>query len=253
MTTEDQVVALFAKANPVPSLDLLDPVEPFDVSHLVNRVERSSAMTDIKTEELKTEPSRRPRLALVLAVALVGLVALGILVTRDSPVASPESVANAYMEALANLDAEAASALFAPDGTAHYPGGYDLSQTPALFAWYRALNWESTRGECAEVSTGERGTLVDCSNVFENDWSRALGHAPIGGELQVLVSEGEIVTLVSGLDGDFGAIWDTFRIWIDQNHPVDYDLMYGGTGPLLDPASIALWEQYTEEFVASLE
>ena len=28
MITDDQVVAMFAKANPVPSLDLLDPIEP---------------------------------------------------------------------------------------------------------------------------------------------------------------------------------------------------------------------------------
>jgi hypothetical protein len=253
VTYEDQIVALFAKANPVPSLALLDPVEPFDVSHLANRSERSSAMTDIKTEELKTEPGRRPRLALALAVGLIGLIALGILVTRDSPVASPASVANAYMEALANLDAEAALALFAPDGTAAYPGGNDLSQTSALFDWYRATGWETTPGECTEISTGEGGTLVECPNEFEDAWGRALSHAPIGGEVQVLVSDSEIATLVLVLDEEYGGIWETFRIWIDENHPDDFDLMYAPNGPLLDDESIALWEQYTAEFVASLQ
>ncbi len=49
MTFEDQVVALFAKANPVPSLDLLDVVEPLDMGHLADLPERSSAVTEAST------------------------------------------------------------------------------------------------------------------------------------------------------------------------------------------------------------
>lgn len=90
MTNEDQIVALFAKANPVPSLDLLDPVEPLDIERLENLSERNSAMTDVKTDEMKPEgPGRRPRLALVLAIVVIAVVAVGILVNNDGEVVSP--------------------------------------------------------------------------------------------------------------------------------------------------------------------
>ena len=42
MTIEDQIAALFANANPVPSLDVFDPVEPLDIDRLERRPERSS-------------------------------------------------------------------------------------------------------------------------------------------------------------------------------------------------------------------
>ena len=90
MTNEDQVAALFAKANPVPSLDLLDPVEPLDMEHLAHLSARSSEMTDVKTDETKSEgPGRKPRLAIVVAMAVVAIAAVGILVSNESEVAAP--------------------------------------------------------------------------------------------------------------------------------------------------------------------
>lgn len=250
MTTEDQVVALFAMANPVPSLDLLDPVEPVDVGRIAQQHERSGAMTELKSEAKREAAGRKPWLVPVLAVTVIAVMALAIVLTRDGGVASPEAVANAYMEARENLDAEAAQALFAPDATVN-DEGYDLSEMPALFDWYRALNWNWTRGECAEASSGERGILVQCSNEFESDWTRTLEHAPISADIQILVSEGAITSLTSGLDVEFGGVWDAFFLWIEENHPDDIDQMYGSAGPLLDDDSIALWDQHTEEFVGS--
>ena len=256
MTTEDQVVALFAKANPVPSLDLLDPLEPLDMEHLAHVSERSSVMTEVETIQPRKE-ERRPRAGLLLglAVALIAFLAVGILVTRDNGVASPESVANAYMDARENLDAEAAQLLFAEDATMS-DEGFTLDQLPELFSWYRATGWNWKADECSEVSTGPGGTLVRCTYEFENDWTRALGHAAVTGTLQLLVSEGEIAQLTSFLDtGQFGDVWEGFLTWIAENHSDDFEQMYveGGTAPLIDPASIALWEQYTDEFVASVE
>ena len=47
--------------------------------------------------------------------------------------------------------------------------------------------------------------------------------------------------------------WPThFLSRIDANHPDDIDLMYDSVGPLLDEESIALWEQYADEFVAEM-
>lgn len=252
MTTEDQIVAMFAKANPVPSLDLLDPVEPVDLGHLTDPSERSSAMTEVKTEAKEEVGGRKPRLVAVLAVTAIALVALAILLTRDGGVASPESVANAYMEARENLDAEAALTLFASDAEVNEEE-FDFSQMPALFAWYRASNWNWTPGECT-ISSGEVETLARCSYVFENDWTRALGHAPVTGQIQIVVSDGEITRLNSSLDtAQFNDVWMSFVGWIGENHSDDFFQMYNSslTAPLIDDNSIALWAQHTEEFVAS--
>jgi len=251
VTSEDQIVALFAKANPVPSLDLLDPIEPVDLGHLTDPSERSGAMTELRTQAVDEARGRRRRLVPVLAmVAIAMVVALGVLFTKDDGVASPEALASAYMEARQDLDAEAAQALFAADATLS-DEGYDLSEMPLLFDWYRALNWDWALGECEEPSTGEGGTLVQCSTEFESDWTRTMGHPPITADVQILMSDGAITNLISALDPEFSNVWSVFFTWIEENHPDDIDQMYGSNGPLLDEGSIALWEERTREFVAS--
>jgi hypothetical protein len=90
VTSEDQVAALFARANPVPSLDLLDPVEALDIDHLAHPSARSSEMTEVKTEETNPEgPGRKPRIALAIAMGVIAVVAIGLLVNNESEVASP--------------------------------------------------------------------------------------------------------------------------------------------------------------------
>ncbi|HLF42433.1 MAG TPA: hypothetical protein VJA46_02765 [Acidimicrobiia bacterium] len=97
MTNEDQIAALFAKANPVPSLDLLDPVEALDMERLAHPSARSSEMTDVKPDDMKPQgPGRRPRLVLGLAVAVMAAVAVGFLVNNDDgEVASPSTTESA--------------------------------------------------------------------------------------------------------------------------------------------------------------
>ena len=255
MITDDQVIALFAKANPVPSLDLLDPIEPVTPGRLEDQSERSRDMTELKTTPKQDGVKRGSGwLVPVLAVTVIAVVALAIILTRDDGVASPESVANAYMEARENLDADAALALFAPNAEVNEEG-FDFSQMSALFTWYEASHWNWTPGQCP-ISSGREETLARCSYEFENDWTRALEHAPIAGEIQILISDGEITRLNSFLDTtQFGDVWESFLGWISANHPDDFDkmLVSGGTSPLIDDNSIALWEQYTAEFVAEQE
>ena len=54
MNIDDQIAALLAGANPVPSLGLLDPIPPVDIDALTQS-ERSSVMTEIKTIEPEKE------------------------------------------------------------------------------------------------------------------------------------------------------------------------------------------------------
>lgn len=253
MTTEDQIVALFAKANPVPSLDLFDPFEPLDVTHLGDRSERSSVMTDLKTDKTKVKgPGRWPRLALGLAIPVIAVVALVMLVNRDSGVvASPESVATAFMDAFARHDENAARELVAPDGT------YDFDQNnpPGIFDWERAVGWEYINQGCEESSSGSDGTLVDCSVLQQNDWMRALVLEPEAGNFEILVADRQIqaVTFTESTDGGMSEAYGAFRAFIRENHPDDDATMFGpGDQFLRNPESIALFEQYTDEFAASV-
>lgn len=253
MSSEDQVVALFAKANPVPSLSMLDPVEPVDVGHLIHRSERSSEMLDVKTAETPERVSRRRRFAPALVLGLITFATLAILVGRPGPLASPIDVANAHMEARANLDTERALSLFAGDATVREEG-FGLEEYSDLWAWYRSIGWEWEPDGCEQRSTSENGGLVRCTYQFENDMSRALDHPPVTGEVNMLVSEGRITQLVSYLDiRQFSDVWEAFLTFVSENHPNDVDTMYvpGGTNPRLDADSRALWADYVREFTAA--
>jgi len=62
MTVEDQVAVMFARANPAPTFDLLDPIEEKDIDRLSSESERSSLMMEIDTSKPETDaqPGRRP-------------------------------------------------------------------------------------------------------------------------------------------------------------------------------------------------
>ena len=95
MTNEDQIAALFAEANPVPSLDVFDPVEPLDMDRLEGRSKRSSVMTDLETDKPKVvTPTRWPRLALLIAIPVITVVGLLILGDGNSDVAAPSTSAS---------------------------------------------------------------------------------------------------------------------------------------------------------------
>jgi hypothetical protein len=214
-------------------------------------------MVDVTSGEPRATVSRRSRLLSVLAVGLIGLAAVWILLNNSEGVASPVSVANAFMEARDNLDAEATLTLFAADIPISDGFIEEIMAYPLYFDWLRTSDWRWAVGECAESSTGEGGTLVRCDYVSENEWTRALDHPPVSGFLDILVTEGEITGLVhTGEIAQFDEVWDEVTAWIEANHPdsLDQVLTPDLRRPVLHhPNSIALWEQYTNEFVASVE
>ena len=102
MNIEDQVAVLFARANPVPSLDLLDPIDPVDIGALRDKSERSSAMSEVKTIEPEREGSDRRRFApgLALAGVMVVVAAFALANRSPAPVAGPVGIAEAYIVAI---------------------------------------------------------------------------------------------------------------------------------------------------------
>ncbi len=128
MTNEDQIAALFAKANPVPSLEVFDDVVPLDIDLLERRPERSSEVTDVKIDKVMMEgPGRWRRLAPVLAIPVIVVVALALLVNRESTVAAMP------LPSTGTLD----------------PGTYFIPEgpfTPARFSFTVPDGWETEEG-----------------------------------------------------------------------------------------------------------
>ena len=260
MITDDQVVAMFAEANPVRSLDLLDPIEPVSRGHLENRSERSSEMTDARTIDV-TERRRWPGWAAIVVVVIISVVAVPTYLSRQSPVSQQftpaETVVLDYLDALSANDVEVMHRLVSSEATDVAWDDQTLSQD-----WQRATGIVITPQGCTE-RTGNRpeGTLVDCTNTYYSDWHHALGLEPSSQATAYLVRDGKIRQSYEGSNpeatadqDDVARVWNDFRTWVAGNHGADLPTMYDDVngGPRLTPESIALWEQYTNEFVAEM-
>jgi len=214
-------------------------------------------MVDVTSEEPRSRASRRTRMLTSAALGLIGVAAVAVLLTSSEGMASPVSVANAFMEARDNLDAEATLALFAADIPISDGFLNAIMAYPLYFDWLRTSDWRWSVGDCAEISTGQGGTLMRCDYLSENDWTRALDHPPVSGFLDILVTDGEITGLIhTGELAQFAEVWGQVTAWIETNHPdtLDQVLTPDLRRPVLNhPNSIALWGQYTDEFVASVE
>lgn len=192
------------------------------------------------------------------------------------------AVGESFMQAWVDGDGEAAAAMFAPGATFD---GFQPAIFPALYDWFRAGGWTfGFRGCGRHGGYGEQGAPLDvvgCGFTFENDLTRALGMRPVPKDLSFAIEAGRVETAWFGGGGDcchnmfgspdplrrdltgpgpdlFGAVWDMFIEWLSTSHPEDFGRMYDpdygypvGGYPILDPASIELWERYTDEFVAS--
>jgi hypothetical protein len=270
--TDDQVASLFAKANPVPSLALLDPIGSMNLEHLEDRSGRSRGMTELKTiQEPKAEP-RRPRWlvpALVAALALV--IAIPVYLSRQSPVADDstpaEGIALAYLEALASNDVNTLQEIVSPTAS-----DVDTNDQSGILAWQAAVGIVITRLGCTEVEQyGADGAVVHCPWVYDSKWHHAVGLEP-SSMLQVFhIRDGKIQdeSETNSRTPDLAQMWESFRSWVEENHPEDVTTMYTTSSEDLEDSqtfynngigannntsaeSIALWEQYTDEFVAEM-
>ena len=292
MKTEDEVVALFVAANPVPHPDLLEPVEPLDATDLVPSSRKASAVVEIQESGpvKKTRPSGAHRLPALAAAAVSVVVAIGIalvmvLAARGSepdvgsapPVGSADvAAAEAFMAAWIAGDGEAVPFSSWAGGT---PGRVELSPVvlrvyehwEALHDWFRAVGYEFHPQRCQliiteDVPPGYSVPDVFCSYTFENDLTRALGRGPVASFFHFSVEDDGIEHAADPLHFDaYADIGHMFSEWMLRNHPDDHQRMYSylpESSPLdrsvlpmvsLTPMSIALWERYVDEFVASPE
>jgi hypothetical protein len=265
VTTDDQVVALLGRANPVPSLDLLDPIEPVDLDRLEDATERTREMTTAENDVVRRSTPFRSRLVPILAALGAVLVSAPLLFNGMASIDdSPGLVADSYMSARAEHDWEGIKALFDEEIPER---SIEVMVDRDSWDYQRAVGLTYRNLGCERISSGSRGSLVECEMQIDTRVSRLLGLEPAQGLISILVGDGQIQRVSVAIPDDptarpnLGLIVAldeavvVFEGWITENHPEAEDIMYdpARSGPVLNPESIALWEQYTDEFVAEME
>lgn len=154
-----------------------------------------------------------------------------------------------YVEARNSGNVDLALSLMSED--VDYEEDWPRQTIAGMLAWQHAIGQVLTM-DCAADS--ERASGVICHGTFTTALDRALGFDECQQLLLVEVEEGKIVSLIDG--GTCDQDWDEpFQTWIRENHPGDEALMFDLDDitrfpMLLNPGSIALWEQRVAEFAS---
>lgn len=266
MSYDDQVLALFGEANPVSDRDTLEHLLRPHLEVVEQRIgdmkETKVRVIDPAQPIVKQEQRHRLAYGLVAAVAvlIVGTVTWIAVVNDGEPdVASPVDIGRSFIEAQDAWDADAATALLAPDAVIKGSGLVtEVEQYASNFAWYQALDWRWAVEECNQTTVGPPAE-VRCTLTHQNAWTRALGVGPYSGSsIDFVIGNGQIQELTD--DTDLSAFspeaWGVFTKWVTANHPSELGVMIRRQGltsiPIVTPEALALWEQYTNEFVASV-
>ena len=254
-------------ANPVPHPAALRE-RPIDASVFLVATQQRSREMQTKHEPIQTEtaPPRRRRNwipAVVAAVVVMILAGASVVVfTGDTEPdvaggpASPVEIATAFIEARDAWDGEAARALVADDALIDgFVATADEYLTQDEFE--RATGWRFMQPDCAETVAGPPADVF-CTYTMENAWSRARGVGPFpNSKFWFTIADGKIQQLTHLFEiSEFSPqVWDVVRKWVRDTHPEDLDVLYTPEfdAPIRTPEAIALWEQYTKEFVASME
>lgn len=172
--------------------------------------------------------------------------------TTQTSQLSPTEIGHAFIQARDAHDADAAEALFASDAEIHDDYMTSASEYRSHFAWHESVGWEWRADRCSETETGPPAE-VTCAYTMENAWTKALGVDPVsGGTFRFLIMDGLIQEIRHTLNvAGFGPTWEVFQAWVRSNHPDDYHTMYlRDSAADWTPESVALFELYTDEFVA---
>lgn len=281
MITDDEVMQLFAQADPARASDIAPRVDA--AGYLDALRTRSTDMTLVENPPRRSDPNARGhRWLLMGAAAAVVLIVLGTLVVanRDdstgvvtdqtpvatsappapAPAAAPteaERVAANFLAAYDAFDADAVAAALAP--------GADVSGLWYPPDWRLGLRFMQVTGfdkfivgECHEEGSSSAGVLVRCPHGGGALRSSEMGLGPYSGSyMDLTVRDGQIVSTWMHWDdmrnGFSREVWQPFAAWVSSAHPEDAPVMY--TDATLARAqvtgqSIPLWEQRTEEYVA---
>lgn len=254
------------EVNPVPRPEMLRVDSDADTAELLSDLERRrrQMQTDLTTEPRTNKPrSRRAFVAAAVAVIALGVVAVVIRSTAPNGAVAngPDETAALFLETVNTYDAEASTAMLAPQAVIS-----DL-MADSVDTWAGRLAWGEAVGLTLEFeacdSSGESNTTyLTCPYTFAGAWSDAAGLDSSGnGSYAVKVESGEIgfVSNVWFVSDAGQNAWLDFLDWVDQNHPGDLDVMFSSDGltdripddASAEPASIDMWHRYLDEYLAS--
>ncbi len=173
------------------------------------------------------------------------------------------AVAEAYVAARNSYDGEAVEALFSDKPVIRDDLQRDVNGEFRRFDeldfvfnadFDRVTGVRHVDAACAPGAPGR----VRCTYTWENAWSQALGDDRYTNNSFVFdFSDGKIAGLTNTfaqgpVDGFENHISETTLLWLQTNHPDDVPRMFDSNGFAQSSAeSLALWENYTEEFVLS--
>ena len=264
MITEQQVLTLFAEANPVP---IAGATPPIDLAGLESTPE-SPPMASLPPSGLRGDRPgwltrhRRPAAA-VAGAALAIAVAVPLVMRADDGIAGAVDVVRSYFSARDRWDGATLEQMFSEDAVIledpRVGVPLPVSDIGALTEFERALEWRWTPGECDAEPGGAAGTYsISCSYTSENAWTTVLDRPPLAADMLFTVEDGRITRLEHHFPyGQYEPLWATFELWLDEAHP-DITIQIIGqwaTGqdrPLLTDEAIALWREYSPLFVASI-
>jgi len=215
------------------------------------------------------------RLGIVAACTI--LITVGIVVaTRttddaDAPVAAGDDavasgdaeqaigVAQRFVEARDAWDGETVRSLVADDAVIDDFAVATVDDYVANSEFDQAIGWRYMQPQCTATAVGPP-VEVSCTYTMEDAWSRALGVGPYtGSSFEFVIADGEIQRVTHDFDfSQYSAqVFDVFGAWLDDAHPGAFDVIFsadrnGTNMRRTTPEAIALVEQYTTEFVASV-
>jgi hypothetical protein len=177
--------------------------------------------------------------------------------TTTVPELTPVEIGRQFVVARNAHDSDTAMSLFASDAVIHFDDHMTaVEQYDAHFAWHAATDWMFEVQECLQTQPPPRAA-VTCTYEMTNAWSGPLGIAPTIGSFDFVIEDDLIEEITHNINrGGFNDGWSKFQNWVVLNHPEDRVLMYNspiGSAANWAPESIALWDTYTDLFVASIE
>ena len=211
-------------------------------------------------EAFRPDSPRRPvrqRPAFVPAI-LTAAIAIGLIVAvfvREPALEvadTPVGIAEQFMAALNEHDADTIAVLMAEDGVFGDSEKEDRSE----IRQEEVLGWTYDVESCVDENPGSGlvPARVRCFYVFSNEITRATGTGPYGdNNYEFEIANGRITRADIGhMQGDrfedeaLVVFWE----WMAENHPGEFENMYY---PYTDEENLAKWEQYLPEFVAAME
>jgi hypothetical protein len=172
-------------------------------------------------------------------------------------------VAREFLDAYSAFDTERALAYLADDVSAWsaYRSVTGQWETPDDFRLEARLREAQGRKYsvtgCEAQGESADGTAVRCSFDLHAFRSDEIGRGPyLDNTWEFVVRDGRITAATeawSFLTNGFSAeIWQPFQAWVARAHPVDLQAMYVGGTAAVTEESVALWEEYTKEWVAEV-